>query len=393
MITDKYLKKFNKILVPVICFFLLWLCACTNEQEYQKTISPVAEIPKKEPSRAEIVISDMTLSDMIYQMMFLPPETISGEGRVTGFTDSLKEGLNKYPVGGIVYFSPNFTNREATVQMIAETKAACKIAPFVGVDEEGGVVSRLGDNPNMGVTRHPNMQSIGNTGDPKRAYAVGETLGKELTAVGFNMDFAPNADVLVNMNNTEIGSRSFGSDPYLVGSMVQNAVKGMQDNNLSATLKHFPGHGSTHADSHMGYSESGRTLEELRSCEFIPFKEGIEADFVMVSHMTLISATEEKVPSSVSKEVITDWLKGELGYKGIVITDSFIMGAITSKYTPGEAAVKAIKAGADMILITPDPKASHDAIMAAVQSGEITEERIKESVLKIIELKIKRGII
>ena len=142
-----------------------------------------------------------------------------------------------------------------------------------------------------------------------------------------------------------------------------------------------------------GYSESTRTLDEMRNCEFLPFVSGIKAevDFIMVSHMTPVNATEEKVPASVSKEIITDGLKTELGYSGIVITDAFNMGAVTEKYTAGEAAVKAVKAGVDMILMTPDLNAAHSAIKEAVNSGEITEERIVESVRKIIALKVEKG--
>lgn len=339
------------------------------------------------------IMQGMSLSDMVYQMMFVTPESITGVGTVVRAGDATKAALEKYPVGGIVYFAQNFESREQTSEMIKATQGYSKIPLFISVDEEGGRVARLGQNLAMGTTKLPPMKEIGDTKDPQKAYEAGETLAKELKAHGFNMDFAPDADVLINENNTEIGDRSFGSDPENVAVMVENIVKGMENGGLSATLKHFPGHGSTYLNSHSGYSESERTLEELRNSEFLPFISGIEAgaDFVMISHMTLVNATEEKVPCSVSKEVITDWLINELGYQGIIITDSFSMGAITEKYTPGEAAVKAIKAGADMILMTPDLEGAHDEVIKAVESGEISTERIESSVRKILQVKAKMG--
>ena len=338
------------------------------------------------------LMQDMTLSDMVYQMFFVTPESITKIGTAVAAGETTREALKKYPVGGLVYFSKNFESREQTAQMISNSQSYSKIPLFISVDEEGGRVSRLGSNAAMGTTKHPPMKQIGDTKDPQKAYAVGKTLATELKALGFNVDFAPDADVLVNPNNTEIGDRSFGSDPALVSKMVESVVKGMQENGLSATLKHFPGHGSTQVDSHTGYSASTRTAEQLRLTEFLPFQAGVgaEADFVMVSHMTLVNAVTEKVPASISKEVITDMLLHELQYKGIVITDSFSMGAITEAYSAGDAAVRAVKAGVDMILMPFDLEAAHRTIVGAVQSGEISQARIEQSVRKILTLKVKK---
>lgn len=341
------------------------------------------------------IMDNMTLSDMIYQMMFVTPESLTNVGTVVRAGETTKNALKKYPVGGIVYFSQNFENREQTVEMIKKTQEYSEIPLFISVDEEGGRVSRLGNNTAMETTKHPPMKNIGETRDVKKAYEVGETLGKELFELGFNVDFAPDADVIINENNTEIGDRSFGNDPQLVSDMVSNVVKGMEENGVSATLKHFPGHGSTHVDSHTGYSASDRTIEQLRETEFLPFKSGIDAgaDFIMISHMTLVNATEEKLPSSISREVITDMLINELGYKGIVITDSFSMGAITKEHSISEAVTKAVNAGVDMILMSSDLTGTHDALLKAVENGEVSEERIKESVKKILTLKIEKQMI
>ena len=349
----------------------------------------------KEEELVDKIMKDMSISDMIYQMMFVTPEAITNVGTVVRAGETTKKALEKYPVGGIVYFAQNFESREQTSEMISKTQEFSKIPLFISVDEEGGRVARLGSNPAMGTTKQPPMKLIGESKDPKKAYNVGKTMGTELNELGFNVDFAPDADVIINSNNKEIGDRSFGTDPELVSQMVENVVKGLQDNGVSATLKHFPGHGSTYVDSHTGYSESDRTIDELRTNEFLPFKSGIDAgaDFIMISHMTLVNATEEKVPSSISKEVITDMLINELGYKGIVITDSFSMGAITKEYTTADAAVRAVNAGVDMILMSSDLTGTHGAILAAVESGEISKERIEESVRKILLLKAKKKMI
>lgn len=341
------------------------------------------------------IMKDMSISDMIYQMMFVTPEEITNVGTVVRAGGATKKALESYPIGGIVYFAQNFEDREQTIEMISKTQEYSKIPLFISVDEEGGRVTRLGSNSAMGTTKQPPMKEIGDTKDPKKAYEVGKTLGRELNELGFNVNFAPDADVIINESNKEIGDRSFGNEPEIVAPMVANTVKGLQDNGVSATLKHFPGHGSTYIDSHTGYSESKRTLEELRQSEFLPFKSGIEAgaDFIMISHMTLTNATEEKVPSSISKEVITDMLINELGYNGIIITDSFSMGAITKEYTAEDAAVKAVNAGADMILMPSDLTGTHNAILKAVESGKISKERIEQSVRKIILLKVKKKMI
>lgn len=337
----------------------------------------------------QTVMSSMTLRDMVYQMMFVTPEKITGINTVTKAGETTKAALEKYPVGGIVYFSNNLIDCSQTEEMIKNTQSYSKIPLFIAVDEEGGRVARLGKNPAMGTTLLPAMRTIGDENDSAKAYEAGVTLASDLKSLGFNVDFAPVADVIVNEKNSEIGDRAFGTDAENVAEMVKKLTEGLEENGVSATLKHFPGHGSTYANTHTGYSESKRTLDELYSCELLPFKEGIEAgaDFVMVSHMTLVNATEEKVPCSVSKEIITGILTEDLGYEGIIITDSFAMRAITDKYTPGEAAVKAVMAGADMILMSPDVAASCDAIVKAVENGTIPMERIEKSVRKILTLK------
>lgn len=343
---------------------------------------PSAESPKAEG--LEKKLGEMTLSEKIYQLMFVTPESITGVGEVIAAGETTREALSDYPVGGIIYFSANLKTKEQTVEMIKSTQSFSEIPLFIGVDEEGGRVSRAGSNPKMGVTHFSPMASVSSE---EEAYSIGFTLGEELSALGINVDFAPVADVLVNVGNSEIGDRSFGSDPYHVSRMVSSEVKGFSDAGMCSVLKHFPGHGSTSVNSHNGKSESGRTLDELKSCELLPFISGIDAgaDFVMVSHMTISSVSDK--PASLSYEIITEILKGELGFSGLVITDSLSMGAVTEEYDANDAALTALEAGADMLLMPKNPKGAHDAILNAVNTCRLSEERIDESVAKILKVK------
>lgn len=388
------------ILAVIIAFSLGYICGggCSlnkTEEPTETTVPAEVQEAVEEDAVINQIMAEMTLDEMVYQMMFVTPEAITGVGTAISAGETTRMALEKYPVGGIVYFAKNLKDREQTVEMIENTQSYSAIPLFIGVDEEGGRVARLGRNPEMGTTLLPPMKTIGDSGDEMMAYNAGITLGTELSLLGFNVDFAPVADVIVNEKNSEIGDRAFGTEAEVVSLMVGEITRGIDHMGVSATLKHFPGHGSTYANSHTGYSESTRELEQLRNCEFLPFKAGIEAgaDFIMVSHMTLVNATEEKVPSSVSKEVVTGMLIEELGYDGIIITDSFQMGAITDKYSVGEAAVKAVTAGVDMILMSPDVKAAHDAIVQAVEKGTITRERIEESVRKILLTKYQKGML
>lgn len=361
-----------KLLICIVC--MVFISSCT-------------------PKTVDEMVLYMTLEEKIYQMMFVTPESITGMGRVTAAGEKTKEALSEYPVGGIIYFANNVENREQTIQMIENTQKYSDIPLFIGVDEEGGSVARIGNNPNMKVPKLPPMKQIGLSENKEKAYEAGETIGEYLSELGFNVDFAPVADVLVNDNNTEIGDRAFGTDSIKVSEFVAEFVRGIEIKNVSSVLKHFPGHGSTVLNSHLGTSESERSIEQMKNEDFLPFKTGIEAgaDFVMVSHITPVSVGDS--PASLSKEIITDYLKGELEFSGIVITDSFSMGAITEHYTDEEAAVAAINAGADMLLMPENPENACKALLTAVEDGIIDINRINESVKKILKVKKEKRII
>ncbi len=392
-------KKAKTVLITIgIVLILICVAVLVKKQPENGAVAAESTMQNATETRVvteendvELMLNKMTLEEKVYQMMFVTPESLTGVGQVVQAGSATKVALEKYPVGGIIYFSQNIKSREQVAEMITNTQEYSDIPLFIGVDEEGGRVARIASKPQMGTTKLGPMKNVTSY---EEAYGVGQTLGKELKELSFNVDFAPVADVIIYEKNSEIGDRSFGTDPEWVAGCVGEVVKGLEENGVSSTLKHFPGHGSTKVDSHTGYSASERTLEELRQCEFLPFKKGIEAgcDFIMVSHMTLVNATSEKLPSSLSKEVITGYLKSELGFEGIVITDSLSMGAITQEYGNGEAAVMAIQAGNDMLLMPKDITVAADAVIKAVNEGRITEERIDESVRKILTIKKEKGL-
>lgn len=348
---------------------------------------------------ANTIVDRMSLEEQIGQMFIVNLEELDNtKGDYFEFrkcTDNMKESLQNYSVGGVILFSRNISTIQQTKNIIQNLQDSVKVPLFISVDEEGGTVARIGNNSNMCTTTFPPMEQVGKTEDESYAYTMGATIGKEIKELGFNLDFAPVADVKTNAYNTEIGSRSFGSDAKQVAKMVKQVVYGIQDQGISATLKHFPGHGSVSGDSHTEPVNADSDLLGLRKTEFKPFQAGIDAgvDFVMVSHISISKVTEDTVPASMSKLVLKNMLRKELGFHGVTITDALDMGAITKKYSAKTAAVNCVKAGEDMVLMTTDLPEAYQGVLEAVEAGEISEKQIHNSVVRIMEVKIKRGLI
>jgi len=339
----------------------------------------------------EDLLSNMTLEEKIGQLFYIDLNSLNGSKGCSQISDTIIQNLKAYKPGGVILFEDNILYTSQVKELNQNLQNYSTYPLFIGVDEEGGIVQRISHNSSLFISSILPMREIGDTGDTVLAYNTGVELADRLSQLGFNMNFAPVADVLTNENNTEIGTRSFGTDPLLVSSMVKEVVRGLQDNAISATLKHFPGHGDSQANSHNGYSETLRTLDEMRLCEFLPFSAGIEEDvtFILVSHIAAPEVTGSQIPCSLSETIITGLLKNELGYKGIIITDALNMGAVTDYWNSADAAIQAIEAGADMLLMPADFKSAYDAVLTAVHNGEITEDRINESVRKILEVKYK----
>lgn len=364
----------------------------TTQTQTQTQTQPALS---EEEQKGQSLLDSMTTEEKVWQLFVVTPEAVTGVETATRAGDATRKGLEARPVGGLIYFAKNLQNREQAMEMIRDSQSYVKIPMLIGVDEEGGTVSRVGSNPGMGTTAFEDMRSYGAAGDPAAVYQIGSTIGSELLELGFNLDFAPVADVVTNPDNTEIGSRSFSSDPETAAKMVGSIVSGFQDAGMICTLKHFPGHGGTSTDTHKGLAVTTRTLEQMREAEFLPFEAGIAAGapMVMVGHLSAEKLNGDDTPSDLSGVVVTDLLRGELGFDGVVITDAQNMGAITDYASPGAAAVGALQAGVDLILMPEYLQSAFEGVMDALDSGKLTQARIDESVLRILKLKYQYGIL
>ena len=368
----------------------------SDEQTEPDPQTPGAPEASAAQQTAQALLDTMTDEEKLWQLFFVTPEAITNVDTATLAGETTKKALEQYPVGGIVYFAKNLEDREQTIALLENTQSYAKIPLFLGVDEEGGTVSRVGSNPELGVPSVGDMRSLGKQQDPAAAYAAGQDIGSGLHALGFNLDFAPVADVAQGADSV-IGSRSFGSDAELCASLAGVIVKSLRAEGIVSCLKHFPGYGSATVDDHNGTSIVEKSLSELETCDLVPFQSIIASEesvpFVMVSHLSYPNVTGSDTPADLSSSIVTDILRDKLDYQNVIITDSHAMASITDHYSAGEAAVKALAAGCDMILMPSDLQAAFDAVKAAVADGTLSQTRIDESVLRILTVKAEYGII
>lgn len=340
------------------------------------------------------VISQMSLEQKAAQLFIITPEALTGFKTVTQAGDATYKALQEYPVGGLIYFPQNLQNPGQLKTMTAKTQefaSGLNQPPlFLSIDEEGGKVARIANHQGFDLPKVDTMAEIGKTGDTSRAYEAGSVIGGYLEEFGINLDFAPDADVLTNPDNTVVLDRSFGSDPVLVTQMVKAYMKGLEEHHVYGTPKHFPGHGATEGDSHKGFAYTYKTWDELEQAELVPFAGLIQDNtpFIMAGHISLPQVTGDDTPSSLSSQVLTDYLRETMGYNGIIITDALNMGAIQDNYPPDRAAVMALQAGADLLLMPADFKEAYNGVLDAVKTGELTEERIDQSLTRILGLKL-----
>ena len=384
-------KRFNLWMLAAILVCGPFFTACTNDD------SPVGPSPQDE---VEEMLKKMTLREKIGQLLFVRPEGLDTTIHWTQYSDlpqyelravnDVMKDVNKnYPVGGIILYAWNIDDEAQLAQFISQLRQL-NGSPLLCIDEEGGRVARIANNPNFHVKKYESMTAIGNTGDPANAYECGNTIGTYLKGYGFDVDFAPVADVNTNPDNIVIGTRAFSDDPLVAAPMVTNYLEGLKDAGITGCIKHFPGHGDVTTDTHYGYAQTMKTWPEMLNCEIITFRAGIEwgCQMVMTAHISAPNVTGEDVPSTMSKMMLQDKLRQELGYRNIIVTDAMDMGAITKQYTLEEAVVGCLVAGVDIVLSPHDFVRAFDAIEAAVKSGKLTEERINQSVRRILLLKI-----
>lgn len=360
-------------------------------QEPEAPPEPVPEPPPEPaPSAAQQLLETMTLREKVCQLFVVFPVNLAGPDQVTEAGEPTRLALEQYPVGGLIYDRTNMAGKEQVRDMLAAVQSYSRIPLLLACDEEGGRVNRL--MATVGTTYIGPMLQYKDQGVGKAAENA-RIIASDMAALGFNADFAPVADVWSNPKNTVIGDRAYSDDFSQAADLVAAAVEGFHQEGVACALKHFPGHGDTSADSHNGSVYVYKTLDQLREAELLPFRAGIGAgaDMVMIGHLIISDVSEE--PALLSPEIVTDLLREELGFTGVVITDSLQMRAMTDVYGAGEIAVGAVLAGVDLLLCPENLEEAVESLTAAVESGEIPESRLDESVLRILTMKEARGLL
>ena len=346
-------------------------------------------------------MQSMTLREKVGQLFMIRPDALEGrfgpaeleDNSIIGTTrvsEEMKRTYANYPCGGFALFRKNIISPSQLMGFTEALHALNSCAPMLGIDEEGGRIARIANHPaNFNVTKFPSMGAIAQSGDESEAFAAGKTIGAYLSAYGLDIDFAPVADVNTNPKNPVIGDRAFGDDPAVAAGMVKQVIAGLHESGAASCVKHFPGHGDTATDTHTGYAETLKTWDEISACEMIPFRAGIEAgtDFVMTAHIAAPNVTGSDEPATMSYTLLTEKLRGELGFQGLIITDALAMGAIREKYSSSQACVQCILAGADILLMPYDYFEAFDGVVQAVENGVIPESRIDESVYRVLSFK------
>ena len=331
----------------------------------------------------------MTLREKIGQMM-VPAFRTSASGLPLLQADAATlSAINTWRPGGVVLFSQNLDTVPQTVALIRQLQGASEIPLLMGVDEEGGLVSRLSSAKRMGAVSMPSAFTIGSTGDASLATEAATAIARQLGVLGFNLDFAPVADVHTNPANPVIGKRAYGTTPQLVSQMVLAAMEGFGKERIIPVVKHFPGHGDTQTDSHVGLAVVPHERERMDAVELAPFRAAIAAGIpcVMTAHVTTPGLSDSGLPATLNPEILTDLLRNELQFDGVIFTDAMEMGAITEYYGEAESIVMAVEAGADMLLVPVSLERACEALLRAVSDGRISEARIDASVQRILTLK------
>ncbi len=353
------------------------------------------EVPKDSAwLSAEAVLAQMTDEEKIWQLFFATPEAVTGYPKVTRAADATRDALAARPVGGIVYFPQNLENYQQAATLLSNTRSYCKIPAFLGINEEGGAMRHLTQSGTIGITPLESMAVYGSNADEQVLYKAVASLAGSMARLGFNMNFAPVADVAYDAQNAVIANRSFGTKAEVVSELTASYVKALQDNSIASCLKHFPGYGSI-ALGQQPPSTLSRTAEELMQQDLSPFSAGISsgAYFVMDSHLRVPSVTGDDTPSDLSGKVVTELLREKLAFENIIITESHSDSVFAEQFACGEAAVQALEAGVDMILMPKDLQAAYNSVSAAVKDGRLSMERIEQSVLRILQVKVRLGLL
>lgn len=376
------------LVLAALAVLLVVVCVRRGQTAAQPEPTPRTSAAVQKDA-AQALLDGMTTHEKICQLLIVQPEVLTGGSSVTGMTDSLAAALREYPVGGVLLSAQNMTSGEQLRALTGALADGCKTAPLISVDEEGGRVARLMNT--VGTTKLGSMYSYRAQGT-QGAHDNAQTIARDIAAYGFNTDFAPVADVWTNKRSNAIGDRAYSDDYDEAATLVSAAVSGFRDAGVICCLKHFPGHGSTATDSHNGAATVDKTLPQLRQEDLKPFVSGIAAgaDMVMVGHLTV--PTMDDAPASLSHKLVTNLLRYDLGFRGVIVTDGLQMQAL-AQYTDGEKAVRALAAGNDMLLEISDVPGAVAAVEQALADGTLTADALDASVLRVLQLKLAHGIV
>lgn len=387
---------YKKVVIQMLLIGILILVGCSSgvqDKSNNDSQLPVVQTPSptdvKQPEKERDPIKEqlknMTLDEKLGQLVIVGIDGYS-------LDENARRMIENYHVGGFILFGRNVKDSDQLLSLVNALKRANaqnKVPLFMSVDEEGGRVSRMPEE----IIELPTNGMVGKVNSGDFSYKIGGILAEEIKSFGFSINFAPILDINSNPENPVIGDRSFGADPKVVSKLGVQTMKGIQERGVIPVVKHFPGHGDTSVDSHIGLPAVNNDIERLKSFELIPFKDAIKnrAEAVMVAHI-LLNKIDPDNPASLSKTIITDVLRKQMNFEGIVVTDDMTMGAIAKNYSISDAAVKSINAGADIVLVChgyDNETAVLNALKKAVENGAITDQRVDESVYRILELKQK----
>ena len=372
--------------------------ADSTDTDTQEQAAPEPTAEELAAQYVEELLSGLTTEQKVSQLFFIRPESIVSDTMTQAGTE-VQQALSAYPVGGMCFFGKNLEDTDQTVQMLSAlktySKEACGVPLLCSTDEEGGTVSRIGGTPGFGIANVGGMRDIGDAGDVSAARDVAETIAGYLLPLGFNLDFAPDADICNNPDSNTMAQRSFGTTASVVAPMVAAQVEGFVSSGIGCCTKHFPGIGGAVGDSETEPIVSEKTADEMAEEELKPFQAAIAAGvpMIMVGHLSCPNITGTYAPASISKEVVTDMLRDSLGFDGVIITDSLEMGAIVQDYTIETIVLSALDAGVDMLLMPSDFDRAYTAVLSAVEAGDITEDRIDDSCRRILKMKVGLGVV
>ena len=359
---------------------------CAGGQTVGRTAKPVPRPSSPVPAvSVDSLLASLTVRQQVGQLVI---PWLSGS--YTALDDSLFQvaarWVDSLEVGGLIISVGSPLDIATKLNALQQRS---RLPLLVSADLEWGAGMRV-----VGATAFPHIMAVGATGDPRDAYTIGAAAAVEGRAVGIHVNFAPDADVNNNPANPIINTRSFGEDPRTVSRLVAAYVRGLHEHGMLATLKHFPGHGDTQTDSHIGLPVITAGYGRLDSLELVPFRAGIAAgaDVVMSAHIAFPALTGSNDPATLSAAVLTGLLRDSLRFPGLVVTDALMMGAIVTKYGAGEATVRAFLAGSDLLLIPADPDSAVLAMTAAVAAGRVTPQRLAQSVRRVLEIKRRLGL-